>query len=485
MICPLSPAFFVALGSLQLSLMLLAYKPVLAPVPLLICGLFSLIAPLFPALSYYLPIISRGRRDSGAVALTFDDGPDPEVTPRVLELLARYDIKATFFVTGRNAERYPELINGILAQGHSIGNHSYNHSPLLMLKGARTLRYEIETTQKILQGFGITPVAFRPPVGATNPRLWRILLEQGMYCLNFSRRAGDLGNRRVNGLAARILRNVVPGDIILLHDVLPRVGNTSLLLQEFETVCKGLFEKGMKIVPLAGITGKEVMTHSMIHGGSHPAALFYDGLAETYDQEQFCSGVSISRTRELELFRARAEEIFHGATRVLEIGAGTGIFTREIARLCTEIVAVDISANMLALLQQKADENGLKNVRTLVADVESAELSGEFSTVCAFSSLEYLKDLQALLQKLYPWVAPGGHLYFITARRSLFRFFTQIGNAMRQGIWLKAHSSREITNKLRAAGFEPVSVSSHLLRCPISGGMLLEVVARKPRGDNG
>ncbi len=104
--------------------------------------------------------------------------------------------------------------------------------------------------------------------------------------------------------------------------------------------------------------------------------------------------------------------------------------------------------------------------------------------VCAFSALAYLSDLPAFFRKLAPHVQPGGTLYFLTARSSLFRFFTQIGNAMRQGLWLKAHSRREIAAMLTAAGFEIVAIDSHLLKCIISGGMLLEVVARKPQSTN-
>jgi predicted TPR repeat methyltransferase len=107
------------------------------------------------------------------------------------------------------------------------------------------------------------------------------------------------------------------------------------------------------------------------------------------------------------------------------------------------------------------------------------KLAGPFSVVCAFSALEYLTDLPGFLKRLADQVEPGGLLYFITARTSFFRLFTQIGNAMRQGIWLKSHSRCQIKKMLTDAGFEPVSVTSHLLKCVINGGMLLEVVARR------
>jgi cyclopropane fatty-acyl-phospholipid synthase-like methyltransferase len=144
------------------------------------------------------------------------------------------------------------------------------------------------------------------------------------------------------------------------------------------------------------------------------------------------------------------------------------------------VVAVDISENMLKLLKKKADEGSFKNIRILKGNVETMALDGLFSVACAFSALEYLVDLPAFFTRLACHIEPGGRVYFITARSSLFRFFTQIGNAMRQGLWLKAHSRREIEAMLTAAGFERIAISSHLLKSFLSGGMLLEVVAHKP-----
>jgi ubiquinone/menaquinone biosynthesis C-methylase UbiE len=251
---------------------------------------------------------------------------------------------------------------------------------------------------------------------------------------------------------------------------------------QIEAVLEGLGTRGLEIRPLAQVIGKEVMEplESAAEGGA--AALFYNGLAATYDQEQFCSNVSISRRTELALFTARLPELFQGTGLVLEIGAGTGIFTTTIAKGCREVEALDISGNMLAILSEKCRAEGITNIRTRKGDVETIDLGGPYDVVCAFSALEYLTDLPAFLKRLAPHVRPGGTIYFITARKSFFRLFTQIGNAMRQGIWLKAHSGREIRRMLIGAGFTPVSITSHLLKCVISRGMLLEVVARKPQG---
>lgn len=481
MTCLLSPAHLFALATFQLYALLLIFVPAWAPLPLLVFVFVCVTTPFLPGCSYYLPVISKGRKGTKAVALTFDDGPSPEVTPRLLDLLAKHAVTATFFVTGVNAKRHPELIRAILAHGHTLGNHTFNHSPFLMLKSSQTLRREVEAAQTLLRQFGVVPLAFRPPVGITAPSLWRVLQDQGMFCVNFSCRAGDMGNRRIRNLAAKMLKKVRPGDIVMFHDVPPPRGDTDCLIREFETFLVGLKAKNLAVQPLAQLIGKEIMESGGDGTGPNAIKLFYDGFAAAYDEEQFSSNVSLSRRTELRLFTSRLSEIFQGAGRVLEIGAGTGIFTTTIARHSRAVEALDISGKMLALLDDKCRAEGIANIHTRVGDVETVELNGPYDVVCAFSALAYLSDLPAFLRRLAPHVRPGGRLYFLTARSSLFRFFTQIGNAMRQGLWLKAHSRREIGSMLTAAGFEIVSIESHLLKCAISGGMLLEVVARKPQ----
>ncbi len=479
MTCLLSPAHLTALAAFQFYALLLYCAPALAPLPLAIFVLVSLGAPLFPRCSYYLPVISRGKASGGSVALTFDDGPSPEITLPLLDLLDRYSAKATFYVTGVNVERHPEIVRAILSRGHTLGNHSFSHSPFLMLKGARTLRREIESAQTAFKRFAVVPVTFRPPVGVTAPHLWRILFDLGMSCVNFSCRVGDMGNRRIDRLAERLLRKVRPGDIVLLHDVPPPNAEASYLLGEFEAILAGLRERNLTIQPLSRLIGREVMRPVANDSPANPIETFYDGFAENYDQEQFCSGVSLSRRKELALFTEKLPELFQGAERVLEIGAGTGIFTSIIARQCQQVVALDISGKMLAMLEQKCAAEGIANIRTRVGDAETIDLDGPYDVVCSFSALAYLNDLPAFFRRLAPHVRPGGKIYFITARTSLFRFFTQIGNAMRQGLWLRAHRRREIETMLTGAGFEVLAIESHLLRCLISGGMLLEVSARK------
>ena len=478
-LCPLSPAHIAGFTAFLLYVILLFMDSRTAPLPLLAFLLACVVAPFLPRIGFFLPIVGRGKPGEKGVALTFDDGPDPEVTPLLLDLLDLHSISATFFVTGERAARHPSIIRDILSRGHTIGNHSYHHFPFLMLKGIRTLRREIESTQSVLAGFGIVPLAFRPPAGITNPLLRRVLLEQGMYCINYSCRAVDIGNRRIGRLSETVLKAVSPGDIVALHDIAPRHAGTEHLMSEFDALLRGLKEKGLEVVPLDRLIGRMVMQRGGSPGEAHPAALFYDGLAADYDREQFFSPVWIVRKTEYALFEARLPSLFSPSDRVIEIGAGTGIFTLAIARRCREVTAVDISTSMLELLKGKAAAEGLGNIRTIAGNAETMNLEGPYTVACAFSSLEYLADLHSFFRRLADHIEPGGTLYFITARRSLFRLFAQIGNAMRQGLWLKAHSRREIESILSDSGFEEIRIGSHLFKSLVSGGILLEAVARR------
>jgi len=474
---PLSLAHLTGIAAFQLAFVLMFVDVRLSAIVLFAFLLVCLIAPFLPGSRFFLPVLSHGSRKEPRVALSFDDGPDPVVTPRVLDLLDRHGLKAVFFLVGRKAEAHPEVVREILARGHDIGNHSLNHLPFLMLKGTGALRREVAGAQEILRSFGVIPRAFRPPVGITNSRLWTVLLDQNLFCLNFSCRAGDMGNRRVEGLAGRILGKVRAGDLILLHDVLPTKASVEALLDELEKVILGLREKALEVVPPARLLGRSLMQRQEVRG---PAEGFYDDLAATYDQEQFGTAVAMSRTLELKLFRRRMDAILKDAGRVLEVGAGTGIFTLELAPRCREVHAMDISGNMLRLMEQKAALAGLDNIRTREGDAEALALEGPYSAVCSFLVFEYFRDLPAFFRRLAPHMEPGARVYFITARTSFFRFWTQIGNALRQGIWLRSRSRREVEAMLRAAGVESIRTEGHLLKSIFSGGMLLEVEGRWP-----
>ncbi|MFH1078749.1 MAG: polysaccharide deacetylase family protein [Pseudomonadota bacterium] len=256
-----SLAMITGLAAFILALVVAFVKIEWAAAPLSVFLLLCLAAPFYPCWGFFLPVVSRGNADGPVVAVTFDDGPDPIITGPLLQLLKRHAVKAAFFVTGVNAEKNSGLIEEILAQGHDIGNHSYRHDPFLMLRPSETLAREIDATQTVLHRFGISPVAFRPPVGITSPKLADVLKDKGLYCLTFSCRANDFGNRRIHKLARTILKKVKPNDIILLHDVRPRPDrDADLWLHEVDEILSGLKNKGLQVRPLAELIGKPIMT---------------------------------------------------------------------------------------------------------------------------------------------------------------------------------------------------------------------------------
>lgn len=163
-----------------------------------------------------LPASAAARR---AVALTLDDGPDPEVTPQVLDLLARYGARATFFCIGERAARHAELVRAIAAAGHAVENHSLRHHHAFALLGPRRYLQEIGAAQDMLTALGgVAPRFFRAPAGLRNPFLDLALTRLGLQLVSWTRRGYDTRNADPGDVLARLTRGLAPGDILLMHD---------------------------------------------------------------------------------------------------------------------------------------------------------------------------------------------------------------------------------------------------------------------------
>lgn len=163
-----------------------------------------------------LPPSAAARRE---VAITIDDGPDPEVTPRVLEILARHGARATFFCIGERLSRYPELAREIVLAGHSIENHSQRHLHRFAVLGPHAIRREIVQAQRLASAVsGQAPRFFRAPAGLRNPFLDPVLSGLGLQLTSWTRRGFDTTTRRADVVLARLTRHLGPGDILLLHD---------------------------------------------------------------------------------------------------------------------------------------------------------------------------------------------------------------------------------------------------------------------------
>lgn len=195
-------------------------------------------------------VANRSRVDgAGCVALTFDDGPDPVDTPKLLDLLREKGVKATFFVVGKRADQYPEIVRRAWAEGHLIANHTWSHYSLFCFLTPRRLRAEIERgTESVRRSCGFRPRFFRSPVGLRHPLLGPYLKDAGLEYVSWTIRTRDTLTANSSVLARRILK-AASGDIILMHDHLP--GGTDAMLEVLPRVIDELRQRGFQFV-LAG-----------------------------------------------------------------------------------------------------------------------------------------------------------------------------------------------------------------------------------------
>ena len=163
-----------------------------------------------------LPAAAAARK---AIAITIDDGPDPAITPRVLELLAREGVRATFFCVGEQVDRYPELCRAIVAGGHAVENHTFRHSLGFALFGIGAIVREASAAQaSIARATGTTPLFFRAPAGLRSPLLQPALCRIGLQLASWTRRGFDTRERDADKVLRRLLSRLGAGDILLLHD---------------------------------------------------------------------------------------------------------------------------------------------------------------------------------------------------------------------------------------------------------------------------
>lgn len=163
-----------------------------------------------------LPECAARRRE---IALTFDDGPDPIVTPAILDLLDRYGARASFFCVGARAVDHPDLVREIVRRGHTVENHSYRHSNYFACYGIGTLYRDLTEAQRVLTEIsGRPPQYFRAPMGLRSPLLDPVLVRTGLQLASWTRRGYDGVSGNPAAVLRRLLRRLDPGDILLLHD---------------------------------------------------------------------------------------------------------------------------------------------------------------------------------------------------------------------------------------------------------------------------
>jgi peptidoglycan/xylan/chitin deacetylase (PgdA/CDA1 family) len=163
------------------------------------------------------PVIGRGPRDRG-LYLSFDDGPNPRATGRILHVLERERVPATFFMIGRYVERYPELARAVAAAGHDIGNHTYTHAKLALLGPGRIAQEIGRAHSAIVELTGVRPRMFRAPHGYRNPFVRRVVAQHGYRVFGWTVGVWDSDRPGARAIRARVARRVRAGAILLLHD---------------------------------------------------------------------------------------------------------------------------------------------------------------------------------------------------------------------------------------------------------------------------
>lgn len=196
-------------------------------------------------------VLRRGIPTKRQVFFTFDDGPNPVYTPQILEVLRKYNLKATFFVLGKKAESYPEILRAIKDSGHNIGNHSYSHRFLWVMPPS-LVEKEFQETDKIIgKVLNEEPKYIRPPWGGNNLALWRYLSRDGKGVVLWSLDSKDwMRDISVEEIVKNVLENVKPGDIILFHD--GRWDDISRkTVDALPKIIEGLTKKGYEIASLS------------------------------------------------------------------------------------------------------------------------------------------------------------------------------------------------------------------------------------------
>ncbi len=199
----------------------------------------------------------HGRTDTSAVALTFDDGPSAD-TERILDVLAVHNLSATFFMLGRQVELFPQIARRVIDEGHEVGNHSYSH-PIYLFRGRSETRHQLERAQETIANVtGARPRFARPPCGVRTPAYFAAARRLGLRTVQWSVAGFDWKKLTGAEIAERVLREVEPGSVILLHD-----GDSdgkrdrSATVVAVPMIIEGLRVRGLNVVPLSQLLEPE------------------------------------------------------------------------------------------------------------------------------------------------------------------------------------------------------------------------------------
>lgn len=233
-----------------LGLYLNRHSLLLALAPIFLSHLLLLYATLVPNCSWWGPVMRSFQTTEPEVWLTIDDGPTPVHTAKILDLLDRFNARATFFVIGRRAEEYPHLITEILSRGHEIANHTYTHpSGMFWAAGPMRIAAEIDLCAEFLRSGPDRPARlFRAPAGMKNLFVHPELSRRGLGLIGWTVRGLDTVRREPVLVAEKILRGAKPGAIILLHEGHRVAKDPEFNPRCLELILNGLSERGYRCV---------------------------------------------------------------------------------------------------------------------------------------------------------------------------------------------------------------------------------------------
>lgn len=157
------------------------------------------------------------KTDAKIACLTFDDGPHP-TTLQLLNLLEKHRVKATFFCVGKQIEKHPDIFQKIIAQGHTVGNHSYSHSVFFGFFSSKAVQREIQQTDALIKHYGANPCGFRPPFGVLNPHIARAIQALEQRVIGWNVRSFDTCISDEKKLLRRVQSRIKPGSVVLFHD---------------------------------------------------------------------------------------------------------------------------------------------------------------------------------------------------------------------------------------------------------------------------
>lgn len=193
------------------------------------------------------PIYSVSTKNK-LVALTFDDGPDLHWTPQVLEVLSKYNAKATFFLVGRQVDKYPDMVKRIVDEGHAVGNHTWSHAQLPKLTPEQAREQMTSTDEALKKALGKGTYLFRAPYGAVNDNVKAVAAQQGQLIIGWSIDTKDWAGNTPDQIMNNVKQHIHPGSIILQHSFGGKGGDLSNTVEATRRICEYLQAQGYQFV---------------------------------------------------------------------------------------------------------------------------------------------------------------------------------------------------------------------------------------------